>query len=152
MKIIFLDFDGVMNPPNQIIQCKVINNNTVTARFGAVAVENLNYIIEKTNAYIVTSSNWRGCAAESKHLLSNNGIEARRVISVTPRIEPRGIRGKEIQAWLDNTKREIESYVILDDDDDMGELMGHLVQTKYMDALTRSDAERAIKILNGGTQ
>jgi hypothetical protein len=43
---------------------------------------------------------------------------------------------------------DIESFVILDDDNDMDHLMDYLVQTKMTDGLQAHHVETAIQILN----
>lgn len=43
----------------------------------------------------------------------------------------------------------IESFVILDDNDDMEPFMDRLVQTSWFAGLTQEDVKKAIKILKG---
>jgi len=68
-------------------------------------------------------------------------------------------RGHEIKYWLDNTNDNIESYVILDDDDDMlDSQLNNFVKTSdnidHIDCidigygLTKLCAKKAIQILN----
>ena len=59
-------------------------------------------------------------------------------------------RGIEIQRWLNETKYEIESFVILDDDSDMLHLSEKLVKTKGTRGLTEKEAKEAIDMLNKG--
>lgn len=56
-------------------------------------------------------------------------------------------RGREIQAWL-AAQCEIESFVILDDSDDMEHLSGRLVQTTFDDGLSAEHAAAAIRLLS----
>jgi hypothetical protein len=148
MKIIFLDFDGVMNPKGT---CIVGNpGNPAKTKFGEKAVKNLNYILEQTGAYIVVSSAWRGDIEFLKDILDNNGVIPGRCLSQTPRISE-AIRGIEVKRWLIDWiwrgNEEPENFVIIDDGNNMGDLLPYLVQTKYTEALTRENAEKAIKIL-----
>jgi hypothetical protein len=75
------------------------------------------------------------------------------VVGKTPVLEDE-IRGKEIKNFIDvhftNTSSPLESFVILDDDDDMGELMGQLVQCKDYSGLSDDRREEAISLLNKG--
>lgn len=150
MKVIFLDFDGVL----------ITLNSWRNAHSGEVArvadpgcVEALNRIITETDARIVVSSSWRGkFVAPMREHLSNWGVKAK-VIGVTPRLERQvGLlvaaktRGDEIQAWLDSA-RDIDSFVIIDDESDMAHLAHRLVQTTYESGLTTEHTERAIKML-----
>ena len=59
------------------------------------------------------------------------------------------IRGEEIQDWLKKTETQIKvnSFVILDDDSDMAELMEHLVHQSAYNGLTMVDAMKAITYL-----
>lgn len=152
MKVIFLDYDGVMNPPNTCLVFHTPRN----ADFGREAVDNLNYILEKTGAYIVVSATNRGNDSWTVKLFDYNGIDSARYIDYTSSLRDRP-RGDEIKQWLTAESirtggSEPESFVIIDDESDMGELNDHLVKTNYMIGLTRTDAEKAIKILNGGTE
>jgi len=57
-------------------------------------------------------------------------------------------RGEEIKSWLDEYKdQNIESFVIIDDCNDMDPYMDHLVQTDHKIGLQDQDVEKAIKIL-----
>lgn len=68
------------------------------------------------------------------------------IIGLTGEIRE-GIRGAEIAAWLAE-QADVESFVILDDDSDMGHLAHRLVETDCVIGLTQEDADRAIAILN----
>jgi hypothetical protein len=58
-------------------------------------------------------------------------------------------RSEEIAAWLRNFKTcPIESFVIIDDNGNMGLLQSRLVQTKEEEGLTEDDADRAIQMLS----
>jgi len=156
MKVIFLDFDGVLN-------CSVSlnkhwrehgNNKCVSPS----KVERLNRIIEETGAVCVVSSTWRQLYTvnELRTFLAEAGFQGN-VIDITP-TEPgtgihtwrnhRGHRGSEIQLWMNTNKDKIESFVILDDDDDMGHLSPFLVQTDYHNyGLQDKHVQEAIAIL-----
>jgi hypothetical protein len=69
-------------------------------------------------------------------------------------------RGAEIEAWLDDygklahlsprapSETVVESFVILDDDGDMGRLSSRLVKADYRTGLTMEKAVEAIKMLS----
>lgn len=157
MKVIFLDFDGVL-----------CNRESINAGYKARTapgqdpyrahpdcVAALNRIIEQTGAVIVVSSTWRKCKnpratmAETLKRWNVNGT----VIDVTPELCGAEYnykrRGSEIQLWLDTyTRHKIESFVILDDDADMGNLGHHLVRCDMGVGLTVADADKAIVMLN----
>ena len=56
---------------------------------------------------------------------------------------------EQIKAYLDGLKVQPDSFVILDDNDDMLKLTPFLVRTNVKHGLTTDDVEKAIKILNG---
>ena len=128
MKIIFLDYDGVVNnlcfydingePNFNFPNLKQVND------FQSVAW--LNKICREFNTKIVVTSTWRGRPdyAECLYRAGFNG----EILGRTPAID--GYRGKEIAAWLDkNQNLDIEDFIILDDDADMRPYMDHLIQT-----------------------
>ncbi len=151
MKVIFLDFDGVLVIPQTRGQSgmrSVADPNCVAA---------LNSILTITGAFIVVSSSWRGTILSTlKDTLNGWGVTPGKVLDVTPRLRETGKpsvpRGREIQAWLDSPvaarRGGVEQFVILDDGDDMGHLLPRLVQTNYHDGLTLERAELAINLLN----
>ena len=147
-KIIFLDIDGVLNSDNSI------KNSSHLKQFAdmpsASMVGNLNYIIEETEAKICVSSSWRYIfkLMPLQYLLYLCGVKPHDVIvGVTPVTKLSGNRGMDIRAWLDcnSTKR----FVILDDNDDVGNLIYFLVQTDHTYGLTKKDADKAIAVLRG---
>lgn len=147
MKVIFLDFDGVITiPPKWYLK--------------ADKIKWVKKIVDGTGAKIVISSSWRCGVPPSldltieKMLGRPNRCPRNRMLNwlidnlydTTPIYS--SPRGKEIQAWLDNHP-ETDNYVILDDDGDMLPSQAyHFVQTNYEDGLTETEAVRAIKVLN----
>lgn len=147
MKVIFLDIDGVM------VTGKVMHSFTgVFPDFSQTCVACLNDLTRRTGAKLVISSTWRW--AHPKYLdliqfLKDQGVEAE-VVGMTPRVTAIGSlaesRGFEISSWLEDNP--VDSFVILDDDDDMGELLDKLVKTEFDDGLLPPHVERAQEILD----
>ena len=109
------------------------------------ALERLKRLVDATGAIIVVSSSWRQIPTAYGHLkdwLEKFGMT---IWDKTPYIGT--CRGDDITAWFNINPGEW-SYVILDDDDDMGEHMGHLVQTDFDVGLIDTDVERAMIILS----
>lgn len=157
MRLVFLDFDGVLCNRESITTGYKARTAPEQDPYGAHAdcVAALNRIIEQTGAVIVVSSTWRKCKnprtkmAETLKRWNVNGT----VIDVTPQLYGEEYnykrRGSEIQLWLKMyTQHEIESFVILDDDSDMGELKHRLVRCNFEIGLTEADADKAIAMLN----
>lgn len=101
-KIIFLDVDGVINTTKYHF-----------TKFDEVCLDNLQYLIDKTNAKIVVSSSWRDeDTIRMKANFLDNGFTEKLWESVID-ITCRGyrnvikgsklpiIRGNEIKAWID---------------------------------------------------
>ena len=151
MKLIFLDIDGVLN--------SVAFWNTRYVRGGSQidpeAVAYLNELTDKTGANLVISSAWRHRGIrEMRRILRENKVRAP-VVGLTPNREYRARgplyispgRGAEIAAWLKASRRTVDRFVILDDDNDMGDLMHRLVRTDYQIGLTPTDTARAYDLL-----
>lgn len=152
MKIIFLDIDGVLNSTESM------KRNLSFGRFADLPDEklvfNLNKIGEEfgNDLKIVISSTWRlgSKLSDLNRMLFQSGVKIE-AISMTPILHiSRVPRGREIKKWLEEHKNlEIKSFVILDDDSDMGDLKKYLVKTDPNVGLTIDDAKKAIKILKG---
>ncbi len=156
MKIIFLDFDGVMNNPGCYAREDGTKQSGMRIRCDPQAVAALNHITGKTGARIVISSTWRysglmfcreylaayGVLGSVIDLTNDLRTSAKQRVGVT--------RGEEIQAWLaqhQDDRYTPEAFVILDDESDMGTLYQRLVQTEGHIGLTMADADRAIAVL-----
>ncbi|HEX7330377.1 MAG TPA: HAD domain-containing protein [Pyrinomonadaceae bacterium] len=156
MKVIFLDFDGVLCNHESISAGYKDRTEPEQDPYGphADCIAALNRIIEKTGALIVVSSTWRKCVNPSTRMrdtLSRWGVIGQ-VVGTTPILNGDQFaykrRGSEIQLWLDTVRTPVTSFVILDDDSDMAHLRHRLVRTTMERGLTAEDAERAIAILN----
>lgn len=140
MKIVFLDFDGVMNKFRQY-------SKDQDSDIDPEAVQLLNELLTDTGANVVISSSWRKYTPMGRiiELLIYNGFKyPERIIGFTPIFGHS--RGDEIRLWLKQVTG-VESFVILDDTDDMGNLFPKFVRTIAADGLTRKDIEKAREIL-----
>lgn len=149
LKIIFLDFDGV-----------------ITTRWSHYNVDPnkvklLEEIIRATDAKIVVSSSWsvgcrnaedfierdfRGFFQRKAKEISEDSLFIKSIIDVTDHM---GLcRGDEIQRWLDAHEDEVETYVIIDDDSDMlEEQLFNFVQTDSLYGLSERTVQLAIQVL-----
>lgn len=144
MKVVFLDIDGVLNNSNWAIQMydegvHVYAENLLDER----AIRLLQKLIDATDAKIVVSSSWRRDDYAMQCL--SDQLKPMEIYDVTPLKS--SIRGDEISAWLKKHK-DVERYVILDDDSDMGDEITHLIQTTFERGLQPEHIEEAIKWLN----
>lgn len=154
MKVIFLDIDGVLN----YADCK-------KRAYGFYFVDDekiklLKELVDKTGAKIVLSSTWRlerfpDCrdTAPRSYKLYHKLVRKLKeydlqIFSHTP-ILPKRYRGREIEQWINDWQGElIESFIILDDNDDMNPYMDRLVQTSWFTGLTQEDVDEAVQKLN----
>lgn len=154
MKIIFLDFDGVMDTAyyDHILSKKGLPGNDFYGTvFDPNCVRNLAKIIEKTGADIVVSSSWKHFMSYKEFLdmWEYRGLPGF-VTDVTPTPAVRRNRGDEIDAWLNECDVDCQ-YVIIDDLDG-GNFNEHqlprLLVVNPFNGLNEEIAERAIVILN----
>jgi hypothetical protein len=139
MKVLFLDFDGVLNSYHS-----PRSNGDI---FSPVSCLCLNQVLSlEPELKIVVSSAWRLHGLEYvRRVLDKNGIDPARVIDVTGREV--GFRGYQIQCWLDRNPG-VENFVILDDESDMGSLMHKLVKTRSFKGLTPEEVPLVVETLN----
>lgn len=135
MKVIFLDIDGVLNGKHNSGWMAIDGRN----------VSWLNRLTEQSGADIVISSTWRYASMEFlRPLLKDCGVKGN-IIDRTPIHLFDTTRGKEIAYWLAN--HNIDAFVILDNNDDMGKLADHLVRVDDSIGLSRADVFKALVIL-----
>lgn len=148
MKVIFLDFDGVITiPPKWNLEPSKI--------------EKIKKLVEETDSKIVVSSSWRhGLKRNFEWQLEDNANNddhnndmiiwlKDNIYDITPNIGDGNGRGGEIQKWL-NEHSEVDNYVILDDDSDMWpSQLFHFVQTDWQTGFTEHEYELAYKVLMG---
>jgi hypothetical protein len=146
MKLIFLDFDGVINSFGGEWQGEY-------EELDKKCIENLNLLIEKVeDIKIVISSTWRIIRSldRLKDIMVKWGFKYPEIIiDKTPRLAGQR-RGIEIYEWkLYSKYRNIDNFIILDDDSDMEPFMNHLIQTDTDKGLTIEDVNKAVQFLNG---
>lgn len=172
MKIIFLDFDGVLNS-NKLLDTADLhrpetydeqelmdelnlashghNARLAIRHIDPTMVSYLNTIIEATGANVVLSTAWRKIfsRAEITGILKFHGFKGT-IIDITPITFSYRPRNLEIYSWFRSNIEEVNSFVILDDLLIAGEnYPSNFINTDPDIGLTREEAEKAIAILNG---
>jgi hypothetical protein len=148
MKVVFLDFDGVLNSYGFLKQ-----QPHRMDRLDPEAVARLNRLLTRSGAKVVISSSWRvhHSLEELRKRLGEVGF-AGEVIGQTPDIsweeygDPFRGRAVEIQSWLDGQSEPLESFVVLDDLY-LEELAQFLVKTEFEAGLGDEHVEAALAIL-----
>lgn len=155
MKVLFLDFDGVLNSEASFRYEVRRKNSRVSDTLSVVACSNLQFILEQDrDVKLVISSTWRKLhtLVELQNILGAYGVEAARVIDKTPSVLS-GHRGHEINLWLTDNPN-VTKFVILDDDGDAGGAVidnpkGHFFQTSWEDGLLNKQAKQIAKVFRG---
>lgn len=150
IKVIFLDFDGVLNSRQYLVK----NNNS------GVAIDNtrldlIRKIVFKTDAKIVLSTSWREhwniipwmCDETGKQINKLFDEFGLYIYDKTLSLEHN--RYDEITDWLKEHPN-IKNYVVIDDEPfEQGVLRDHFVLTSsFKNGLDEDDVEKAINILN----
>ena len=176
VKIIFLDFDGVLNnaeykahTPKDSVTEQSGKLFSDTLAFDPAAIKRLNRIIDETGAKIVVTSSWRylGIGKLQKiwnqHGLHGKIIDITSLHAVDEFILEHGLewlengyegndmaspRSMEIENWLQNRNSDLFNYVILDDMPMPSNLQPHFVQVNPAYGLLDPQMEKTIKMLN----
>ncbi len=150
-KLIFLDIDGVLCTGNHM-QKLSDNGEKWFKALDPECVSRFNKLVAETGADVVVSSTWRlshGSHGRLAEELLGKGVVAN-IIGMTPILHNRNLdatRGDEIAAWIAGNKFD-GKFVIIDDDDDMGDLWVFLVQTDFLNGLTDRDCDKIKIVLN----
>lgn len=164
-KIIFLDIDGVLNSNRYFESEEYIaaSGNLSDAQVMLIkhelhldpeAIKLINELVDTSGAEVVISSTWKikYDVDELNKMLGDRGATFK-AVGRTPQVQHRFSehvpRGKEIQAYLDSLTEKPDTFVIIDDRDDMNQLFKYLVKTGWQNGFMRHHLDKALKILNG---
>lgn len=174
-KIIFLDFDGVLNTTryrNEMSKKGIRSSDQYGFLFDPEAVDNLKTIIDSTRAKVCVTSSWAweiGPENLRTFWKKRNmpGLLAGTTVGVQVypeeaifdedefdpfKLMGQGIagRGSEIESYLEAKGYRDLKYVIIDDVMDFKkEQVAFLVKTDPEVGITKEDSQKAIQILNG---
>lgn len=168
-KIIFLDFDGVLNTEHYqgLLQHEGKPwQDEYGAFFDPNAVKQLERIIDATGADIVIESSWKYLGLDAmKELWEVRGLPGK-VIDITPSsvsdkyllktnlgdLGTSMLHGKgiEIACWLSGQAKEDMRYVIIDDEYViLDSQLPYFILTNSYEGITEEQANKVISILNG---
>jgi hypothetical protein len=149
--IIFLDVDGVLCTQNMWKQEVIAEDGY--SEFNHICVENLNKLVELTNARIILTSTRRinKTVEEFEAIMHRRGFAGKVADKINHNTELSSTtRTEEIREWI-NRNGVPDKYVIIDDDSriaDVGEpYIHHWVRTSYHRGLDESALEQALRIL-----
>lgn len=167
-KIIFLDFDGVLNTEHhqrQLLYERKAWQDKYGTCFDPEAVKQLQTIVDMTHADIVIESSWKYLGLEAMQDMWKDRHLPGKVIGITPSAISDNIllstdldvldssmlhcKGAEIASWLHENNMQEVPYVIIDDEYVILESqLPHFILTNPYDGLREELAMRAIGILN----
>lgn len=150
IKVIFLDFDGVLNSEKFVRSCEYCGVMLDPSRMIL-----LKQIIDATGAKIVLSTSWRMHWDKDECLCNNVGLDINRIFGEyqlkifdkTPKLYD---RVTEIKVWLENHPQ-TQAFAVLDDAFLNADFLNeHFVRTSNLrNGLDEDDVKKAINILNG---
>lgn len=151
-KIIFLDFDGVLNTEyyQGLLQFQGKQwQDQYGAFFDPRAVRQLKRVIDTTGADIVVESSWKYLGLEAMQELWRVRDLPGRVIDITPSLTGNASKGEGISAWLSEYATHDTRYVIIDDEYVVLDAqIPYFILTNPYEGLTEEQADRAMLILN----
>lgn len=149
MKVLFLDFDGVLNCDKYFAEGEID-----MPFFDERCMKNLTRIIKETGAKIVLSTTWREYWEKSESECKVQGLEINRIfdsygLKITDKTDDVCFydRGAEIALWM-MEREDVTGFAVLDDMQIEGIPPRHVIKTDGKTGLTPDDAERAISVLN----
>lgn len=150
-KIIFLDFDGVLNTEHyqDLLQYQDKPwQDEYGAFFDPKAVKQLKRIIDATDADIVIESSWKYLGLDAmKELWKVRNLPGT-IIDITPSLLGKN-KGVEIASWLSKYAKQDIRYVIIDDEYViLDSQLPHFILTNPYEGITEEQANRAISMLN----
>lgn len=140
-KVLFLDIDGVCNSAEHAHR---------QGRGGILGIDPYPaFMVGKiqldTGCEVVLSSTWR-LWEKTREEVAQKVVK---FVDITPDFRGKGVRGDEIQAWLDENP-DVTRYAILDDDSDMLESQqDNFFNTTWEKGLTDEIAKAVTEHLNG---
>ena len=167
-KIVFLDFDGVLNTEyyqNLLCYQGLAYQDEYGALFDPEATMQLKRIVDATNAKIIIESSWKFLGLEAMAEMWSERQLPGQVIDITSSsvsdqllltanlddIDPAmgHCKGMEIASWLADNAGPDARYVIIDDEYViLDSQVPHLILTNPYDGITEELADKAISILN----
>ena len=164
-KILFLDFDGVLNTEHyqSLLQYQGKPwQDEYGAFFDPNAVKQLKRIIDATDADIVVESSWKYLGLDAmKELWEVRNLPGT-IIDITPssvsdeyllkNLDTTMLhcKGMEIASWLTEQANQNIRYAIIDDEYViLDSQLPHFILTNPYEGITEEQANRAISILNG---
>ena len=150
-KIIFLDFDGVLNTEHYqgLLQYQGKPwQDEYGAFFDPNAVKQLKRIIDATDADIVVESSWKYLGLDAmKELWEVRNLPGT-IIDITPSLLGKN-KGVEIASWLSKYAKQDIRYIIIDDEYViLDSQLPHFILTNPYEGITEEQANRAISMLN----
>ncbi|MGM9878237.1 MAG: HAD domain-containing protein [Bacilli bacterium] len=148
MNIIFLDVDGVLNSTKKLIKISNLTGkpySEINYPFDENCMNNLKYLVEKTDSYIIISSSWR-----KQNDMRNRLLEELRKYDLENRIigytKALGNKADEIREYILSSCHNI-NFIVLDDDKKLENMIDNLIITDSYYGLSKENVDTAIRLL-----
>ena len=150
MKVLFLDFDGVLNSHRWWSE-RTNHGTSEEHEFDPKPCNMLKQMLEAdSELHIVVSSSWRvGRSLDQLRDLLSAYVEPSRLIGKTDEWMGKYERGFEIQKWLDENRSafNVTSFAIVDDDSDMVHLSPRHVKTSFGIGMQQEHVDKLTELL-----
>lgn len=144
--VVFLDFDGVICSPRAFVAQEKRWQGMRLRWADQVACDMVLKLLTDHDAILVVSSTWRASLAHCTEVLGRYRLERFLHDDWRTGRDPKGFRGHEIAAWLNEHGN--PPYIILDDDSDFTpEQQPWHVHTCCMNGMMLADYEKANNLL-----
>ena len=153
INIIFLDIDGVLCNPRSCLA--VGNSDRGYTYLDPIACLLIKKLCDECNARLVISSSWRMWFDKSAMaaILNANCLNLGDMILDDHKFwrtkNLNAFKGKEIEDWIKNSALNYINFVIIDNNNDIGNLSWAHVKTNAYDGIGYMNYLNAKKILNG---
>ena len=148
MNIIFLDVNGVLNSTKKLIDLYIETGKPhlgINYPFDEVCMNNLKYLVEETNSYLIISSSWRKRVDKKERLLEElrKYDLDKRIIGYTKILGPKLDELKNYILLFSNNI----NFIVLDDDKRLESMVDNLIITNSYYGLSKENVDTGIRLL-----
>lgn len=148
INVIFLDVNGVLNSTKKLIDLYIETgkpHSGINYPFDEVCMNNLKYLVEETNSYLIISSSWRKRVDKKERLLEElrKYDLDKRIIGYTKILGPKLDELKNYILLFSNNI----NFIVLDDDKRLESMVDNLIITNSYYGLSKENVDTGIRLL-----
>ena len=148
INVIFLDVNGVLNSTKKLIDLYIETgkpNLGINYPFDEECMNNLKYLVEETNSYLIISSSWRKRVDKKERLLEElrKYDLDKRIIGYTKILGPKLDELKNYILLFSNNI----NFIVLDDDKRLESMVDNLIITNSYYGLSKENVDTGIRLL-----